>query len=462
MFGWRKRNDGFEWRQYVRTTILVRREKRRQKLDDVREAAVNKVKEAGEKGARAGAAGAEKVGKAAKAGLDSAAKSLKGASSTVWERMSAATRQVLSSAGRILGETWRTFAKRAGDLMGVLPGGGLSYLQVLLAVAAVAGFWAVARYTSLGVDGEVKIAAAIASAALGVAGLLAFLAMPQGAGTLNYAKGVLDRVGDGVRDIPILSSIRGLGPRTIAAGAVTAVLALGGWLWIGSGGKPSLATLVPLGTGTAESVSGRAVAVSGDSLRVSGKVIRLAGIEAPERNQKCVLAGTKRWDCGNAAAQALAARIKSKSVRCEIADGKSSTTAPAGNPATAVVRGVCVIDGSDIAADLVKSGHVFAESGWFARYSGLEGEARTAKAGLWRGEAERPSDYRAKRWDEARRAAPEGCPIKGQMSSDGRVYVLPWAPQYDRIKIRTAKGERWFCSEAEAQAAGWKPIQQQS
>ena len=39
MFGWRKRNQGFEWRQYVRTTILVRRQQRREKLDEVRQAA---------------------------------------------------------------------------------------------------------------------------------------------------------------------------------------------------------------------------------------------------------------------------------------------------------------------------------------------------------------------------------------------------------------------------------------
>ena len=36
MFGLRKRQDGFEWRKYVRTTILIRREKRRQRIDDAR------------------------------------------------------------------------------------------------------------------------------------------------------------------------------------------------------------------------------------------------------------------------------------------------------------------------------------------------------------------------------------------------------------------------------------------
>ena len=34
MFGWRKRNDGFEWREYVRTTILVRRRNRRERVGE--------------------------------------------------------------------------------------------------------------------------------------------------------------------------------------------------------------------------------------------------------------------------------------------------------------------------------------------------------------------------------------------------------------------------------------------
>ena len=43
---------------------------------------------------------------------------------------------------------------------------------------------------------------------------------------------------------------------------------------------------------------------------------------------------------------------------------------------------------TDIAAELVRNGHVFAETGFFATYGSLESEAREAKAGIWRGEAE--------------------------------------------------------------------------
>ena len=50
-----------------------------------------------------------------------------------------------------------------------------------------------------------------------------------------------------------------------------------------------------------------------------------------------------------------------------------------------------------------------------------------------------------------------GCTIKGNISSKGeRIYHLPGDQHYDRTKINLAKGERWFCSEAEAIAAGWR------
>ncbi len=37
-----------------------------------------------------------------------------------------------------------------------------------------------------------------------------------------------------------------------------------------------------------------------------------------------------------------------------------------------------------------------------------------------------------------------------------RIYHVPGGAYYSRTKISTAKGERWFCTEEEAQAAGWR------
>jgi hypothetical protein len=37
-----------------------------------------------------------------------------------------------------------------------------------------------------------------------------------------------------------------------------------------------------------------------------------------------------------------------------------------------------------------------------------------------------------------------------------RIYHVPGQKFYERTVITEAKGERWFCSEAEARAAGWR------
>lgn len=52
---------------------------------------------------------------------------------------------------------------------------------------------------------------------------------------------------------------------------------------------------------------------------------------------------------------------------------------------------------------------------------------------------------------------PGECQIKGNISSSGeRIYHLPGQENHAKTKISESKGERWFCSEAEAQAAGWR------
>ena len=71
----------------------------------------------------------------------------------------------------------------------------------------------------------------------------------------------------------------------------------------------------------------------------------------------------------------------------------------------------------------------------------------------------RPAVFRAKVWDEAKKRAPDGCPIKGQVAGGSRIYVLPWSPDYDRVRVQKARGERWFCSEQEAVSAGFKAAQ---
>lgn len=50
------------------------------------------------------------------------------------------------------------------------------------------------------------------------------------------------------------------------------------------------------------------------------------------------------------------------------------------------------------------------------------------------------------------------CNIKGNISYYGgeRIYHVPGQEYYSATRINLLKGERWFCSEAEARAAGWR------
>ncbi|ABC90804.1 hypothetical conserved protein [Rhizobium etli CFN 42] len=51
-----------------------------------------------------------------------------------------------------------------------------------------------------------------------------------------------------------------------------------------------------------------------------------------------------------------------------------------------------------------------------------------------------------------------GCNIKGNISigSGERIYHMPGQEFYLETRISPQYGERWFCSEAEARAAGWR------
>jgi hypothetical protein len=54
-----------------------------------------------------------------------------------------------------------------------------------------------------------------------------------------------------------------------------------------------------------------------------------------------------------------------------------------------------------------------------------------------------------------------GCEIKGVVLTNGdRVYYREGWQGYDRIVVDTRRGDRWFCSPAEAEAAGWRAPRQ--
>ena len=55
-------------------------------------------------------------------------------------------------------------------------------------------------------------------------------------------------------------------------------------------------------------------------------------------------------------------------------------------------------------------------------------------------------------------SASANCDIKGNISIETRerIYHVPGQRYYEQTRISPEYGERWFCSEEEARAAGWR------
>ena len=92
----------------------------------------------------------------------------------------------------------------------------------------------------------------------------------------------------------------------------------------------------------------------------------------------------------------------------------------------------------------------------------VEAQAKASRLGVWQGEARPPWEWRAERWQSAESqssgTAPEGCVIKGNISRGDKVYHMPWSPWYGKTRIDTSRGERWFCTEADAAKAGFRQV----
>lgn len=210
----------------------------------------------------------------------------------------------------------------------------------------------------------------------------------------------------------------------------------------------SVLLLVPDGGSAArDALSGPARVIDGDTIDIAGERVRLEGIDAPETAQTCPRRGAGTWACGKDATQALRKLVAGQEVSCQ----------RRGTDKYGRVLGVCFVGGRDINAQMVREGYAWAFVKYSRSYVHEEAEARAVRAGVWQGDAEPAWVFRAKRWAGAEEAAPQGCAIKGNVSANGHIYHMPWSPWYARVRVDESKGERWFCSESEALAAGWRP-----
>ena len=196
-----------------------------------------------------------------------------------------------------------------------------------------------------------------------------------------------------------------------------------------------------------ETLSGGVSVIDGDTFEMHGKRIRLHGIDAPESGQQCKDANGNSYRCGQMAAKQMSGYVSGKTVNCEILDKDRY--------GRFIAR--CLVDGTDVNELLVKEGWALAYRQYSNDYVSAEGQAKLVNIGLWQGKFVEPWNWRrGERLADATMQTDINCLIKGNISSSGKIYHTPSSPWYARTKINTAKGERWFCSEKEAEAAGWR------
>jgi endonuclease YncB( thermonuclease family) len=204
----------------------------------------------------------------------------------------------------------------------------------------------------------------------------------------------------------------------------------------------------------------------GDLVVIGTTRIRLAGIDAPGLDQLCLDARGERWTCGIAARDALMAR----------AGDKSWTCAPQRTDRFGRVVATCMAGGEDIQRWMVASGWAITFAAHSKQYEADEARAREEKSGLWAGAFVAPSEWQVRSAKAkvlgAHKPSPAAhpmllasasgpvapsphCTIKGNINRAGAcIYHKPNSRWYAKIKMRVARGARWFCSAEEAEAAG--------
>jgi len=212
----------------------------------------------------------------------------------------------------------------------------------------------------------------------------------------------------------------------------------------------------------------------GDTVQLAAVTFKLDGIDAPEFDQMCIDEHAEPWACGVEARDQLAKLIDKRGVHCEDL-GPSKTYGK-------WHIGLCTVDGETTSLNqlLVRQGFALnSEPSAKEPFKDDETAARNDRRGLWRGCFVAPQEFRrgkkdgallgaACRSDKDREirqvlfpeepATPPGCNIKGKYAIRARVtgnlgiYHLQACPSYPG----TTKPDRWFCSEEDAQGAGFR------
>lgn len=190
--------------------------------------------------------------------------------------------------------------------------------------------------------------------------------------------------------------------------------------------------------------------VDGDTLEVSvdGKqyTVRYIGLDAPEMQSERMATESRA---------ANSALVEGKTVHLEKDQSEADKYGR-------LLRYVFVGD-VFVNAELVRQGLARAQAyppdlKYQEQLAQLDQEARQDGRGMW---AAPPTATlgaaQASGCPQGCVAPPPGCTIKGNVSKTGeRIYHMPGQRYYDQTTIDPGSGERWFCSEEEAQANGWR------
>jgi len=203
-----------------------------------------------------------------------------------------------------------------------------------------------------------------------------------------------------------------------------------------------------------------------DTIKIDGKTYRLDGIDPPETDQTCLNEDGEPYTCARKAADELTKFVAGRLIKCD--DLRADPTYPKRR------MGQCSVDGIDLHHWLVEHGWALnSEPDAKGRFKTDEDDARAGHFGLWKGCFVSPKDFR--RWnkesakllgatcprDAREKLFPDeatmstGCDIKGHYAlrawPSAGIYHLPECGSYQRTK-----GKRWFCSEDDALAAGFR------
>jgi endonuclease YncB( thermonuclease family) len=218
-----------------------------------------------------------------------------------------------------------------------------------------------------------------------------------------------------------------------------------------------------------------ATITDGSTLIVDGVTYRLEGIAAPQTDQTCLDDKGAAWTCGVEARDRLREHAGKRAVRC--------TDRGADSFIHKKRIGECFVEGETTSLNqwMVQQGWALnADRSAKGRFKADRESASAQRLGLWKGCFISPEDLRRftistsamlgaacpppNNWRvrqtlfPERPAMPAGCDIKGRIGLRSQVagylgiYHLPSCRSY----ARTKQPHRWFCSEQEAQAAGYR------